>query len=263
MKNPMVRLSKAEQALAEAGDIVDILELRTKAKAVEVIAIAENLGEIAQQAKIFQIRAERKAGAWLTDHIKPGRPTGEETVKLEDLEISYNDSSRWQLMAKVPDAKFVAWVDERLSRGQEITSGGLRMYAKNLLGLSKAGYSRSTRLLLKPDGGCALQGYAIRCDGPPQNGHIIHKGEVRGNDEARAILAACPKEIMSIQCSAHNVDRWANTHHAKRIQLLQKIYEFGWSHMEDWFENFLSIFKVRPHELTLQALLEYRSDKIK
>jgi hypothetical protein len=263
-KDPMIRLSKAEQALIEAGDIVDILELRTKAKAIEVIAVAENLGDIAQQAKIFQIKAERKAGAWLTDNIRPGRPSEEGIIKLEDLDISYNESSNWQLMAKVEEEKFNAWLDERLLKGQEITAGGLRVYAKNIFGISKgSGSTRGKRLLLHPVNTCSLQGYGPKCDGPPQHGHIIHKGEVQGNDEARAILAVCPDEIMAWQCYQHNVGRFANTHEAKRIQLLQKLYQYGYFHMKEWFDVFHKTFTVERPELRLEYLLEPRKEKTK
>lgn len=263
-KDPMIRLSKAEQALAEAGDIIDILDLRTKAKAIETIAVAEHLGDIAQQAKVFQIKAERKAGEWLMANIRPGRPTEDDTVKLTDLDITYNDSSRWQLIARLDEAKFQGWLDERLSKGQEVTAGGLHAYAKNSLGLGGGGGSTSTaRLLLDPVNTCALQGYAIRCDGPPQRGHIIHKGDVQGNDKARAILAAIPDEIMAWQCSSHNVGRFANTSEAKRIQLLQKIYQYGWLHMYDWFEYFHSCFKKSPRpDLRLEYLLERKDSKL-
>jgi len=254
-KDPIVRLSKAEQALAEASDILDILELRSKAKAIEVIAAAEQLGELAQKAKVFQLKAERKAGLWLQENIKPGRPSQDGKVTLNDLQISYNDSSRWQLMAKIPEDKFYAWLDERLAKGHEITAGGLRAYARNLLGEKVTAPNTPGYIMLNPPG-CALRGFKVKCDGPIQGGHIIHKDKARGNPEARAILAACPDEIMAPQCMAHNVGRIANSREAMRIQLLQKVYQYGWSHMKEWFEMFLSTYKVRPVELELERLLE-------
>lgn len=102
---------------------------------------------------------------------------------------------------------------------------------------------------------CALEGYIIKCDGPMTGGHIIHKGEVQGNAKAREILAACPPEIMTVQCYDHNISRWANTREAKKILLLQKIYEFGWDHIAEWFDVFLATFKVHPVELELERLL--------
>jgi len=118
--------------------------------------------------------------------------------------------------------------------------------------------------LLNPTG-CALVGYGPKCYGRLTGGHIINKSKVGGNKEGRAILIAQAKlfietgvaEIMTLQCVAHNVDRWADESEAVKIMLLQKIYEFGYIHMEDWFEVFLSTFKVRSyvHYLELRVLI--------
>ena len=111
--------------------------------------------------------------------------------------------------------------------------------------------------------GCALIGYGCQCHGNLQGGHIIHKGEIQGNKEGRAILVAQAKlfietgttEIMTRQCEAHNIGRLANSPEAKRIQLLQKIYEYGYLHMEEWFEVFLATFKVHPTHLELERVI--------
>ena len=258
MTSPLAQINKAEQALATASDIVDILELRTMAKAVEVVALAESFGEAAQQAKIFQLKAERKAGGWLRENITRGRPKSShnERIKLEDLDIDHNDSSRWQLMASIPEVKFNGWLDERMAKGQEITAGGLRNYARNIQGKPIMGRTTSGIYLLNPTG-CALIGYAVRCDGPPTGGHIINKSKTIGNDDGRAILASCPDEIMADQCYQHNISRWADTSEAVKIMLLQKIFKYGYQHMEEWFEEFLSTFKVRSyvHDLELRVLI--------
>jgi hypothetical protein len=255
MTDPLAQINKAEQALACASDIVDILVLRSQAKAVEVVAVAQGFGELAQQAKIFQLKAERKAGGWLGENIQHGGNTKSHRVTLNDIDVSRSQSSRWQLMAQVPEDKFHGWLDERVAKGQEVTAGGLRNYARNISGKPLMGRTTSGIYVLNPVG-CALIGYGTRCDGPPTGGHIIHKGEVQGNDEARAILAACPPEIMAIQCYQHNVGRFANSPEAKRIQLIQKIYEFGYWHMEEWFEEFHKCFKKIPYpELELERLI--------
>ncbi len=132
--NPLAQINKAEQALASASDIIDILELRTKAKAVEVVALAEGFGDMAQSAKIFQLKAERKAGGWLDGNIQHGGNSKSRHVTLDDIEISKSQSSRWQLMATVDEERFNDWIDDKLARGYEITAGGLREYARNILG---------------------------------------------------------------------------------------------------------------------------------
>ena len=256
MTNPLAQINKAEQALSAASDIVEILELRTMAKAVEVVALAESFGDVAQQAKIFQLRAERRAGMWLGENIHRGGNSKSHHVTLADIEVSRKDSSRWQLMSTVPDEKFHGWIDDRIATGQEVTAGGLRNYARNLQGRPAVGRTTSGIYLLNPVG-CTLIGYRIRCDGPPTGGHIINKSKTRGNKEGRAILAACPDEIMADQCYQHNISRWADTSEAVKIMLLQKIFKYGYQHMEEWFEEFLSTFKVRSyvHDLELRVLI--------
>ena len=138
MTNPLAQINKAEQALIAASDIIDILELRTKAKAVEVVALAEGFADVAQHAKIFQLKAERKAGLWIGDNIQHGGNSKSRHVTLNDIEISKSQSSRWQLMSTVPEERFTDWVDDKLARGYEITAGGLREYARNIKGIPVA-----------------------------------------------------------------------------------------------------------------------------
>ena len=70
----IVEISKAEQALARADDIQEMMELRDKAAAFVLFANAQGFKEAAQKAKIFQLKAERKAGAWLAENVEnPGQ----------------------------------------------------------------------------------------------------------------------------------------------------------------------------------------------
>lgn len=116
--------------------------------------------------------------------------------------------------------------------------------------------------LLNPQG-CALVGYGPKCYGRLTGGHLINKSKVGGNKEGRAILVAQAKlfvetgiaEIMTLQCVAHNVNRWADEPEAVKIMLLQKIYEFGYLRMAEWFDIFLATFDVHPIDLELARLL--------
>jgi hypothetical protein len=49
---------------------------------------------------------------------------------LADLDIHPKESSRWQQMASIPDDVFLAWVDDKLSKGYELTAGGLLRLAQ-------------------------------------------------------------------------------------------------------------------------------------
>ena len=253
MTNPLAQITKAEAALASASDIVDILDLRTKAKAVEVVALAEGCGEVAQQAKIIQLKAERKAGGWLHDNITRGRPLmyQDGNINLDDLQINRHQSSRWQLIATIPDERFDDWIDDKLSSGQEVTAGGARNLARNIQGRPIVGRTTSGIYILNPVG-CALIGYGCQCYGDCQNGHLINESKARGNAEVKKYL----KQDINIspQCAGHNVGRMADTHEARKIQLLQKIFRYGWSEVKEFYDNVP--WKVPKPEFELERMLE-------
>lgn len=257
MTDPLALISRAERALQEATDITELMDLRSLAKAAEAAAVAMGLGDIAQQAKVFQLRAERKAGAWLQVNIRHsgGKPSHDSTViRLADLDIDRNASSRWQAIAAMPEDKFTGYLDEHLAKGWEVTAGGLRNYARNLNGHESQVRLRPGILLVVPPGMCTLSGYRVPCNGPITGQHILNKSKARGNEEVRAILVQCPEEIMASVCLAHNMERWADQKDAQRILLLQNIYRFGWQRMKDFFDGLP--WKVRHHDLTLEGILE-------
>src|SRR3990172_2577242 len=142
MSDALTELSKAETALAKASDIVQMKQLRDQAAALAVLAEAQGFEHAAQQAKIFQLKAERKAGDWLGKHgPKPGNPQlshdatiGKALPPLPELGISRDQSSRWQLEASVPEPVFHQWIGEQVDSGAEVTSRGLQNVAKGLGG---------------------------------------------------------------------------------------------------------------------------------
>lgn len=257
MTEPLALISRAERMLAEATDITEVMDVRAMAKAAEAAAVALGLGEVAQKAKVFQLRAERKAGAYLVEHVRRGRPSAEPSengrVLLADLDLTYNDSARWQTYAQMPEEKFNAYLDEHLSKGWEVTAGGMKSYARNLMGQPARPANIRGIYLVPPSGVCALRGFRTECSGPLTGQHILNKSKARGNEEVRALLVTCPAEIMATVCLSHNVDRWADTKDAQRILLLQKVWEFGYAHMSEFFRSLP--WKVPQHDLTLEALL--------
>jgi hypothetical protein len=261
MTDPLALISKAERALSEATDITELMDLRSMAKAAEAAAVALGLADIAQHAKVFQLRAERKAGAWLSVNIHhdggrpPEKPSqGETVIRLSDLDIDRNASARWQAIAAIPEAKFTGYLDEHLARGWEVTAGGLRSYARNLNGHAPETRRPAGLYLVPPPGVCALAGYKVPCSGRMTGQHIVSKQMARGNEEVRDILRACPPELIARCCEYHNISKYADAPEARKILLLQKVHEFGWSHMRD-FINGLP-WKVPMHSLTLEAMLE-------
>lgn len=138
MANAIEELNKAERALAKASSIVEMKQLRDQAAAIAILADAQGFERAAQQAKIFQLKAERKAGAWLGEFgRKPenGRPKEvSHAATLNDLGISRSQSSRWQLEAEVPEHQFKQWVGNQVDNEKEVTAVGLQRFAKQLKG---------------------------------------------------------------------------------------------------------------------------------
>lgn len=258
MTDALAELTRADEALARAEDIVEVLQIRDIARAIETLIHAIEAGyELEQKATIFRLKAERKAGAWLADNIRPGNPqlSIERTISLGDIGISRWQSHRWQAYATLSETRFHGWIDDALAQGHDVSGAGLLRYAQNAQAKDEH-RPRSTALyLLPPTNVCALQGYIIRCQGPLTGQHILNKSKARGNKEIRAILASCPPEVMANVCQeGHNISRWADTKEAQKILLLQKIHEFGWAHMKTFFDDLP--WKIPHHDMTLEALLD-------
>lgn len=258
MTDALAELTRAEQALALAEDIVEVLQVRDNARAIESLLHAIEAGyELEQKATIFRLKAERKAGAWLAGHLRAGNPNlsnGGRASQLEDVGISKWQSQRWQSYASLSETRFHGWIDDALAQGHDVSGAGLFRYAQNSQAKDEQ-RPRSTALyLVPPPNTCALHGYMVRCQGELQGHHVISKNMARGNEKVRDILRSCPPELMAQVCLQHNVSKYADAPRARRILLLQKLHEFGWYHMSDIINGLP--WKVHLHELTLEAMLD-------
>lgn len=130
----LAQLGNAQRALAAASTLEDVLSIRDQAEALRVYVKAAGEGfEAANAAAEFKLNAERKAGGMLkamekakeNQHTKKVRPTTMVGCTLKDLGITYNQSSRWQAEAKVPDAKFNAYLEDCKENKKELTQAGL------------------------------------------------------------------------------------------------------------------------------------------
>ena len=134
--NALMPLSKAREWLAKADDVLDVIDLRDKAAALEYYrrASKESL-ESQNEAAEIKVRAERRAGEILAgmEKAKAGRPkkipttvVGISAEKLADIGLSYNESSRLQAVAAVPADEFEQYVQQQKQSGREITTTDLR-----------------------------------------------------------------------------------------------------------------------------------------
>ncbi len=124
----LIEINRAQQALERANDIHEIIDLRDKAMAFQLLANARGFKEAAQEAKIYQLKAERKAGEWLAVNVThEGNRFGMELQLATPLPdgVDKYESHRWQVEAIVPEEQFNEWIDESLSTGKEISAAGL------------------------------------------------------------------------------------------------------------------------------------------
>ncbi len=125
--NSIQKLAIAQQLLAEAKSLDDILHIRDIAEAARVYAQAAKLGlENQNEAAEVKIRAERKAGEMLAQMPKAtGADYGGRTSldgnrelpsnpppTLTELGIEKMQSSRWQMVASVPEDVFEEHINE-------------------------------------------------------------------------------------------------------------------------------------------------------
>lgn len=129
----IVLINQAQVMLEKASDIQEVLDIHDRAKGFWAIANAKGAKELAQQAKVLEIKAERKAGDWLAEHVDHrGAAAGndlQDESRLPDG-IDSNESHRWQIQASVPEDEFNAWIDDCMTTNKEITAVGLRRLAR-------------------------------------------------------------------------------------------------------------------------------------
>src|SRR4029079_886204 len=100
-------LDEARQALEDVSSFDQIKDIRSKAEAVRKYAQSASLGlDIQNKAAEVKLRAERRAGKLLAQLLLRGGDRRSKSrhnrLKLDDLGISRNQSTRWQIQAKVP-----------------------------------------------------------------------------------------------------------------------------------------------------------------
>lgn len=118
MSTQMERLTEAVAMLADARSLGEVVHIRNMAAAAGSYARAEKLGtEAMAYANEIKVRAARKAGELLVQMAETGErdlghggdrrsPSAPVTVKLADLDVSRNESTRWQRIASLSDETF-------------------------------------------------------------------------------------------------------------------------------------------------------------
>jgi len=129
----LTHFDRARQELELAASVDEVKKIRDQAEALRQYAKQSRLSlNMQNRCAEIRIRAERRAGDMLKDMEK--HPPGPIPVRdrlhdatdlpprLEDLGISKSQSSRWQLIASIPEQDFEERVESLKANGRELTS---------------------------------------------------------------------------------------------------------------------------------------------
>jgi hypothetical protein len=135
--NDLIAIEIASSALAQATTLHEIKDIRDKAEAVRKYAQSAALGLNAQnQAAEVKLRAERKAGELLARLPLRGGDRKSNSrldcLKLDDLGISQNQSTRWQLQARLPEREFEEYLRSTRDSGREISTADMLRLARQI-----------------------------------------------------------------------------------------------------------------------------------
>src|SRR6058998_2612505 len=117
----LAKLDMAKRVLAEARDLTEVLKIREVAIAVQAVASSRRAEEAAALAMEVKLRAERKAGEFLSNEVphKGGRPNADTLSTLSKLHVQQKESQRWQKTAQIPEAKFEQLLTDARTRTQK------------------------------------------------------------------------------------------------------------------------------------------------
>jgi hypothetical protein len=146
-RNAMTQLVKyeaARAALAAAHRIDEVKDIRDRAQALAAYARQARDTEMIEWATEIKVRAERRCGQMLKETAARGeRATKKGNVNqysrvshdgrpsLSDLGLNFNQSSRYQKLAEIPEEQFEKMLDfSKANSGQVTTAAMLRLGEK-------------------------------------------------------------------------------------------------------------------------------------
>lgn len=130
----LAKVNAARAALDEVNSLSDALWVRDIATAAAAFATARGADDTAFLAMEVKLRAERRAGDFLSDlkskgELRPGpKSSHDASNSLEALRVSKDESSRWQRIAAIPEDKF----EEYILTGKDRTQAALLGIAKSI-----------------------------------------------------------------------------------------------------------------------------------
>jgi hypothetical protein len=127
-------LADAHKRLAEATDFTDIKMIRDQAAAFTRLLHQQRHGLVAMNAAAeLKLCAERKLGGILADTVDHGgghRARLSQTIRPDG--VSKYQSSRWQMIASIPDRDFQQHLAQVKGRDEELTTSAVLHLARTL-----------------------------------------------------------------------------------------------------------------------------------
>jgi len=129
----LIFMDRARQELAKVTKIEEAKGIRDKAEVLRIYAKKIGKGlEVQNQCAEIKIRVERKAGELIPKQIITGGDPKSHDVTLKDLNISKMQSSRWQLIASIPEKQFEKHLAKIKATLEELTSSGFLNLARRI-----------------------------------------------------------------------------------------------------------------------------------
>ena len=131
----LILWNKMKNAVIECHSVDEIKQLRDKAEAYRyALKQAKESPEVIRKAEEIKLRAERRAGELLKETPKAkgnqysANSQAVSEQKLSDMGITYNQSSKWQKIANIPEEKFENYLEVE----KELSTNGILNYKKNI-----------------------------------------------------------------------------------------------------------------------------------
>lgn len=232
----MVALGDVQRALAAVDRVEDVKAIRDKAEAMRKYVESAGLGlEMQNKAAELKLRAERKAGEMLgTLRLHGGKRTSDdsaEKVRLDDLGISKDQSSRWQLLARLPAEVFDGFIDEVFRSGEELTTARALRFARQ----SRRSERPRSRTVLSEGAGGVIQTLAELLEGEERFGCLmVDPPWPPDSNEAAVVEQVAGLPVGGLAAEQSHLHLWTPDEHLFNAQAVLDAWGFALAGVFVW-----------------------------